>query len=57
MPGVRFLPLEPEGPVCEMALVTRPEADDDALVSAFAMLACEHLRPGLAIAGPTRLAA
>jgi DNA-binding transcriptional LysR family regulator len=45
-PGVRFLPLDPEGPVCEMALVTRPEADDDALVSAFAKLAREPGRPG-----------
>jgi DNA-binding transcriptional LysR family regulator len=56
-PGVRFLPLEPEGPVCEMALITRPEADDETMVSAFAKLAREHLRPGAVIAAPTSLAA
>jgi DNA-binding transcriptional LysR family regulator len=56
-PGVRFLPLEPEGPVCEMALVTRLEADSEALVIAFAKLAREHLRPTAAVAAPTSLAA
>jgi DNA-binding transcriptional LysR family regulator len=55
-PGVRFLPLEPEGPVCEMALVTRPEADDEALVSAFAKLARENVKLG-AVAAPATLAA
>jgi len=44
-PGVRFLPLDPEGPVCEIALVTRPESDDEALVAAFLALAGEPARP------------
>jgi DNA-binding transcriptional LysR family regulator len=57
IPGVRFLPLAPEGPVCEMALVTRTEADDEALVSAFAKLAREPERPGSVISRPARLAA
>src|SRR6185503_9583006 len=56
-PGVRFLPLEPDGPVCEMALVTRPEADSEALVIAFAKLARENLRPSAPVAAPTSLAA
>jgi DNA-binding transcriptional LysR family regulator len=56
-PGVRFLPLDPEGPVCEMALVTRAESNDEALVAAFLSLACEPARPGRITPAPARLAA
>ena len=56
-PGVRLLPLDPEGPVCEMALVTRPESDDESLVAAFLSLACEPARPRRLEPAPARLAA
>lgn len=56
-PGVRFLPLEPEAPVCDMALVTRAESNDEALVAAFLSLACEPERPGRIAPAPARLAA
>jgi DNA-binding transcriptional LysR family regulator len=56
-PGVRCLPLEPEGPFCEMALVTLAESNGEALVAAFLSLACEPARPGRVEAEPARLAA
>jgi DNA-binding transcriptional LysR family regulator len=56
-PGVRFLPLEPEGPVCEMALVTRASAEGEALVAAFVSLASEPSRPARLAPAVTRLAA
>jgi len=56
-PGVRFLPLDPEGPVCEMALVTRPESDGEALVAAFLSLAGEPAKPGRRELAPARLVA
>jgi DNA-binding transcriptional LysR family regulator len=56
-PGVRFLPLDPTGPVCEMALVTRPESDDDALVAAFVALAGEPVTHSRRKLAPATLAA
>jgi DNA-binding transcriptional LysR family regulator len=56
-PGVRFLPLDPDGPVCQLVLVTRPEADAEVLVSAFVKLACKPTSPGRIVAVPASLAA
>ncbi len=43
-PGVRFLPLDPEGSISDIALITRPESEDEALVTGFVGLAIEPQR-------------
>jgi DNA-binding transcriptional LysR family regulator len=43
-PGVRFLPLEPPAPATDIALVTRPESKDEALIAAFLSIAREAQR-------------
>jgi DNA-binding transcriptional LysR family regulator len=56
-PGVRFLPLDPPVPVTEIALVTRPEAKDEALIAAFLGIAREWQEWSSRSSAPVSLAA
>jgi DNA-binding transcriptional LysR family regulator len=56
-PGVRFLPLDQPAPVTEIALVSRAESRDEAMVSAFLRLAREPERSSRGVAAPVTLAA
>ena len=56
-PGVRFLPLDQPAPVTKIALVSRAESRDEAMVSAFLRLAREPERSSRGVAAPVTLAA
>jgi DNA-binding transcriptional LysR family regulator len=56
-PGVRFCPLEPPAPATEIALISRPEAKDEAMIAAFLRLALEPERTSRFMSPPTALAA
>jgi DNA-binding transcriptional LysR family regulator len=56
-PGVRFLPLDQPAPVTEIALVSRTQSKDEAMVAAFLRLAREPERSSRALPAPVTLAA
>jgi DNA-binding transcriptional LysR family regulator len=56
-PGVRFLPLDQPAPVTEIALVSRTQSKDEAMVAAFLRLAREPERSSRALPAPIKLAA
>jgi DNA-binding transcriptional LysR family regulator len=56
-PGVRFCALEPPAPATEIALVTRAEANDEAMIRAFLRFAREPERPSRPRSVPAALAA
>lgn len=56
-PGVRFLPVDPEDPVTQLALLTRAESDEETLATAFVQLALEPARPSRISSVPSKLAA